>query len=262
MNRVLGILLCSFLFSEVDAQTPTGTNAVDSIGNHAMISDSSQHRQDKLRPFIVPAALITYGSLSFAIPAIRNVDYSIHNEMTKHYSAFRTPIDNYLQFAPTVGVYALNLAGVKGKNSFIDRSAILFISEAIFYGTTVFLKSTTGRLRPDESNKLSWPSGHAGNAFVSAEFMAQEFSGRSAWYGVAGYSMAATTSILRIYNDKHWLSDIVAGAGFGILATKTAYYLYPFLKNKLLHFKDNGRKVFVLPSYRNGGLWLTVSANF
>ena len=38
---------------------------------------------------------------------------------------------------------------------------------------------------------------------------------------------------LRMYNNKHWLSDVVAGAGIGIMSTKIAYWIYPVIKRKL-----------------------------
>lgn len=255
-------LLVLLPFTNLKAQSSKDTAQVDSARSLTVLPDSVKPLKSKFRAFIVPGAFITYGALSFAVPPIREIDHRIHNEMTQHYPSFRSPIDNYLQFAPTVGVYALNLAGVKGKNTFIDRTILLVMSEAIFYGMTAFLKETTGRLRPDESNRLSWPSGHAGNAFTSAEFMAQEFSGRSPWYGVAAYSFATTTAVLRVYNDKHWFSDIVAGAGFGIIATKTAYYIYPTIRKKVLRIKTDKNNALLLPSFRNGSLGVQFSASF
>ena len=39
-----------------------------------------------------------------------------------------------------------------------------------------------------------------------------------------------------MYNNRHWLTDVAAGAGIGILSTKIAYWLYPFLNSKLFKF--------------------------
>ena len=73
-------------------------------------------------------------------------------------------------------------------------------------------------------------------AFAAAEFMRQEYKDVSPLYGIAGYGAATITGILRLYNNKHWVSDVVAGAGFGILSTRLAYWIYPVIKRKL--FKD------------------------
>jgi len=43
-------------------------------------------------------------------------------------------------------------------------------------------------------------------------------------------TIAATTGTLRIYHNKHWLTDVVAGAGIGILSTALAYFIYPKVK--------------------------------
>lgn len=44
---------------------------------------------------------------------------------------------------------------------------------------------------------------------------------------ISGYSFAVFTGVYRTLNDKHRVSDVVAGEGFGILSTELAYYLYP-----------------------------------
>lgn len=256
------ILLVVFVSLQTSAQTSFIPAEKDSTGNLRVAIDSVKPLRSSIAGFIAPAAFITYGALSFAVPPVRQVDYSIHNEMTQHYAGFKSTIDNYLQFAPTASVYMLNLTGVRGKNTLVDQTVLILLSEAIFYGTTAFLKSATGRIRPDGSNRLSWPSGHAGNAFTSAEFMAQEYSGRSPWYGVAAYSFATTTAVLRVYNDKHWFSDIIAGAGFGIIATKTAYLLYPIIKRQLFGPGKMGRKALLLPSFRNGAPGFVFTASF
>jgi hypothetical protein len=235
----------------------------DSAKSITLLPDTVQHLRSKLAAMIPPAALVTYGALSFVIKPIRNLDYSIHNDLEVHYPEFSFTVDNYLQYAPIVSVYALNFAGIKSKNTFIDRTILLVLSESIFLGATSFLKGATNRLRPDGSNYLSFPSGHAGNAFTSAEFMAQEYAGVSPWYGVTGYSFATATAILRVFNDKHWFSDIIAGAGFGILSTKAAYLIYPKLRDHLFRGKSkNASNAILMPAYRNGSMGFTFVKSF
>jgi membrane-associated phospholipid phosphatase len=62
---------------------------------------------------------------------------------------------------------------------------------------------------------------------MCAEFMHQEYKDQSVWYSIAGYTAATATGVLRMYNVRHWFSDVVAGAGIGILGTKlrTGHFL-------------------------------------
>ncbi len=153
-------------------------------------------------------------------------------------------------------VYGLNLAGVEGKNRFIDRTALIGLSGGILAVADFSLKHTTHRLRPNQGDYYSFPSGHTSTAFAGAEFMAQEYAGKSPWYGVIGYAIATTTGVFRMYNRDHWFSDVVAGAGFGILSTKAAYLIYPYIRNTLTHKDKNGKSTLVMPAYQNGFIGL------
>ena len=72
--------------------------------------------------------------------------------------------------------------------------------------------------------------------------------------------MATTTAYLRMQNNKHWLSDVVAGAGIGIASTKLAYWLYPKLQRKL--FKDKPMKTIAMPSFQNGTIGIGLVHKF
>ena len=68
---------------------------------------------------------------------------------------------------------------------------------------------------------------------VGAEIFWQEYNHKSKWLASSGYLIAATTGYLRMYNNKHWFSDVVAGAGIGILSTKITYWLLPKIMSKI-----------------------------
>ncbi|MBK0378904.1 phosphatase PAP2 family protein [Mucilaginibacter segetis] len=249
MKKIIFILL-SIISVTANAQISDTVNQYST--NIFAFPDAIPHSKSSIYSFIPPAAFITYGALSFKVKGIRQVDYNVYNDLIKDHPNFNNHIENYLQYAPVVMVYGLNIAGVQGKNSFIDRTILLGMSEGIM-GLTVFsLKHATNRLRPDGSDRFSFPSGHTGNAFAAAEFMAQEYSEKSIWYGVAGYSFATATAILRVYNRDHWFSDVIAGAGFGIISTKAAYLIYPLFRNKLFHKNNSVRNSLIMPTYSNG----------
>ena len=48
---------------------------------------------------------------------------------------------------------------------------------------------------------------------MTATMMSKEYGGRSPWYSVGAYSVATVTGLMRMANNKHWLSDVLAGAG-------------------------------------------------
>jgi len=149
----------------------------------------------------------------------------------ENYPDFHTNLDDYLVFLPAVGVYGLNWAGVKGKNNFLDRSLIYVVSLSLAAATNGIIKRSTDVLRPDGSDYLSFPSNHATFAFISATFLHMEYKDQSIWYGIAGYSIATATGVLRMLNNEHWMSDILVGAGIGILTTQVSYLLYPVAKD-------------------------------
>jgi membrane-associated phospholipid phosphatase len=214
--------------------------------------DTVKHLHSKAIEFILPAALISYGVSSFVIHPIRRIDYYFYNEIEKSDPNFNTKAESYFQFGPIALVYGLNLIGDEGKNRFIDRTALLGLSAGVLGMTAYISKYTTHRLRPNKENYLSFPSGHTSIAFMGAEFLAQEYSDKSPWYGVVGYTLAATTGVFRMYNRDHWFSDVVAGAGFGILSTKAAYFAYPYIRNVLTHRDKNGKKTTLVPTYQDG----------
>lgn len=115
--------------------------------------------------------------------------------------------------------------------------------------TVLSLKSITHIQRPDGSAFNSFPSGHTATAFASAEFLWQEYKDVSIWYGISGYAIAAATGAFRIYNDKHWLTDVVAGAGIGILSTKIAYWINPFIQKKIFNSKEKNTMSSIAPFY-------------
>jgi hypothetical protein len=179
-----------------------------------------------------PLAMVLYGFISLGNEGLQNVDKNVRDEILEHNENFHTSVDNYLQFVPAVSVYALNVSGLKGKHNLKERSILLGISTLIMAGTVYAFKHITHQLRPDSSDYHSFPSGHTATAFSGAEFMAQEYRGYTPFLRFSGYAMGTATGILRMYNNKHWLSNVIAGAGIGILSTKTGYWLFEKFKKK------------------------------
>ncbi|HKJ78170.1 MAG TPA: hypothetical protein VKA10_01490, partial [Prolixibacteraceae bacterium] len=146
-----------------------------------------------VRPFILPAFLITTGTTFHFMTGFKE---SIRDYSQEHW-AYLGRADDFIQFAPLVAVYALNAAGVKGKNNFGNRTAIaikaILLREFIVSG----LKFSTGVTRPS-GGVHSFPSGHTSFAFTMAHFMHKEYGHLSNWYSFAAYASATSVGIMRI----------------------------------------------------------------
>ena len=214
----------------------------------------------RIKSLILPATFIAYGFIALGSDGLQTIDNNTKIEIKEHHPNTVTKLDNYLQYSPALAVYGLNALGIKGKNNFRDRTIIYALSTVISSAIVLPLKHITKVQRPDGSAFNSFPSGHTTTAFAAAEFMRQEYKDVSPWYGIAGYGAATITGILRLYNNKHWVSDVVAGAGFGILSTKLAYWIYPVIKRKF--FKNKTMNTMVIPFYQNGNGGLSMVYNF
>ncbi len=227
---------------------------------HTIKIAANKSKLKKSYTIIIPASFIAYGCIAQGNNALKNLDKKVQTSITNKFSSPITTIDDYLQFSPAVAVYVLNAVGIKGKNNFKDRTIIFALSSIIASSSAIAVKNITKVERPDGSENNSFPSGHTTTTFASAEFMRQEYKDVSPWYGIAAYAAATTTGILRVYNNKHWVSDVVAGAGFGIISTKVAYWIYPSIKRKL--FKNKSISGMASPYYSNGNIGLAVLYQF
>ncbi|MGO3240606.1 MAG: phosphatase PAP2 family protein [Sphingobacteriaceae bacterium] len=184
-------------------------------------------QRDAVRIGLAPAILFaasaaTWGSRE-KIREVRN----------RYIPTFHHHYDDYMQYMPALSVYTLNLSGIKGRNK-LSRATISYAASALIMGILVNSVKYTAKVeRPDGSKANSFPSGHTSNAFMNATFMHKEFGHISPMYSIAGYSMSTFTGIGRGLNNRHWISDVLAGAGIGILSTQLGYFFVnKFYKNQ------------------------------
>ncbi|MET0572944.1 MAG: phosphatase PAP2 family protein [Pedobacter agri] len=247
----------SFAQSEDSLKT---TPNVDSLGRWYS-GTPVQKNKFKAISFIAPAILAGYGFAAvYDNGALKQLDLSTKAELQEDHPLFAAHVDDYLQFAPAAAVYVLNLSGIKGKHNFFDASMLYLTSAAIMGVSTHFVKQGVGRERPNGNGENSFPSGHTASAFIAAEFLHQEYKDVNPWIGYSGYLVATATGALRMYNNKHWFSDVVAGAGFGIASTKIASLVYPYIKQIFNKQKDS--KFTLMPYYQPGATGIMLSGRF
>jgi len=139
---------------------------------------------------------------------------------------FKTGIDDYTQFFGPAMVVGLKLGGYEGRSDWPRLLASAGLSYAIMAGFVNGIKYTAKEMRPDGSTANSWPSGHTATAFVGATLLHKEYGlTRSPWWSVAGYGVATATGVMRVLNNRHWISDVMSGAGIGILSGELGYAL-------------------------------------
>ena len=148
---------------------------------------------------------------------------------------FKTGIDDYTQFFGPAMVVGLKLGGYEGRSDWPRLLASAAMSYGIMAGLVNGIKYSAKEMRPDGSTANSWPSGHTATAFVGATLLHKEYGlTRSPWWSVAGYGVATATGVMRVLNNRHWISDVMSGAGIGIMSGELGYALCDLL------FKERG----------------------
>jgi len=184
------------------------------IANH----DSSFFR---LRNQLVPIGLISGGLLIEAL--------NCKQEMQDWFPGTNTKADDYIQYAPIAILYTSDLFGTKHRNNAFNQTKYLIISEFATSLITRSLKKITHSTRPN-GEPYSFPSGHTSQSFTGATVLYHETKDYCMPLAYSGYLFSTATAVLRVTNNKHWVSDVLAGAGIGILVTNLVYYFEP-LKN-------------------------------
>lgn len=138
---------------------------------------------------------------------------------------FHYRYDDYLQYAPAAVMVGMKAFGYQSRSSWGRMLVSDAFSVALMAGTVNGIKYSVDRLRPDGSRYNSFPSGHTATAFMTATMLHKEYGWRSPWFSIGGYTAAAITGVSRICNNRHWLSDVVAGAAVGIGAVHLGYYI-------------------------------------
>ena len=145
---------------------------------------------------------------------------------TQLLTEFKTGIDDYTQYFGPAMVVGLKLGGYEGRSDWPRLLASAGMSYVLMAALVNGIKYTAKEMRPDGSTANSWPSGHTATAFVGASLLHKEYGlTRSPWWSVAGYGVATATGVMRVLNNRHWISDVMSGAGIGIMSTELGYAL-------------------------------------
>lgn len=251
----LFLLISSTFCNTVKAGQNMVNHTTDSIGIHHTES------QFKASQLILPGAMIAVG----AIGAIDGGPFDkMRHSVKKHLDKLRGEeifcLDDYTQLFPAITY--LCMGGRHARHSFKERAVVGATAYMIMASVVNATKYTVRERRPDASTRNSFPSGHTATVFTGAELMREEYG---AGWGAGTYTLATVVAFLRMYNGRHWLNDVITGAGVGILSARLAYGMLPIYQ-RWFHWDNNnsGCTAIVLPSFNpdNKNFAINVTVTF
>jgi len=196
----------------------------------------------KYRPYITPTLLIGTGVFINSTNSKWNKK-NLQQKILNEYPNVSTHLDDFLPFIPVGQMYLGRALGLKSKNNYFNQTKNLFFSQLFTSIITHTIKRTTKITRPDGTS-FSFPSGHTSMAFSSASTLFYEYKNDHPIYASSGFLFASATGGLRVLNNRHWVSDVLVGAGIAILTTHLVYHFEPLKKwNPFKKKKDKSNQV-------------------
>lgn len=208
---------------------------------------------------IAPASLITVGGIGVKNGWFKSINEDIRDDMSHMRGDCYLHADDYMQYLPALGYVSIGfINGNPGRHSLKERLCAGVTAYTAMALITNLTKVLVKEHRPDSGARNSFPSGHTATAFTGAELMRLEYG---PWIGLGGYAVAAGVGFLRLYNNRHWFNDVLAGAGVGILSAHIGYWLLPF-ERRLFRIKPK-YDMTILPAVSSGQMYgLTLVATF
>ncbi|GJH40441.1 phospholipid phosphatase [Capnocytophaga sp. HP1101] len=240
---LLIVAFCFILIQSIKAQT----DSLSVLHQSVLTADTLHIATEKpqLKQVILPASLITLGVISNATYINRYVQRHTYRYSGGHKLRF----DDYIQYLPIASVFAYSNLGIKAKHSVKERLIVGATAYAITAALVNGTKYSARVHRPDGSAHNSFPSGHTATAFTGMEILWQEYKDENIWVGISGYAIATTVGVMRLYNNRHWIGDVLVGAGIGMLSAKTAYWLLPYTSKWFTRKEKSSVQMVVYPVY-------------
>jgi len=174
---------------------------------------------------IASGTLMATGSMFTFVPEMKAVAVDLRDAVQADGHS-RLKFDDYVQYVPLAMPPVLKMCGFESRNELLKMS--LLEGGSYLFGTAILYMAKYGFdiQRPDGRSYTSFPSGHTFTAFVGAEVLRKEYGEEYPWLAVAGYTVASVVGVMRVYNNRHWMGDVLAGAGLALLSVNMVYWLF------------------------------------
>lgn len=197
--------------------------------------------------------LLAGGLSAAAILLVQSMDGQIRSDMGNNQlmpSSTSSIGDHYVSYGGNVMI-ALGQLIWDRHNGMNHSRALLFTFLA-----THALKNLVHQQRPDQSDDYAFPSGHASSAFATATSLSMAYGWK---VGVPAFAMATLTGLSRIADDRHWGSNVAAGALLGIAIGRATF----FKKKEDEELTEKAAsKTNIFPSYDKRGVSLNLVHDF
>ncbi len=217
--------------------------------NFAQVSDTVKVENKRFdfqyQKLYVPAGLMISGIIADG-RGKESLKNEIVEERNEHLFGFENHLDDYAQFLPFGAIYGFEIVGIKPRTDWKNRTAIMVKGQILNLGLVYILKKSLKEPRPD-GTAYSFPSGHTANVFAGATMLAIEYGEHHKWVPYAAYGVATTVGAMRMINNKHYISDVLFGAGLGILSMKAAYWTHQYKWNRPKSDHDPLTALYTLP---------------
>jgi membrane-associated phospholipid phosphatase len=178
---------------------------------------------------------LTLGAISAGIGTVMVFDEDIQHAIRSGRTNTLTNVFDNVQ--PLGNEYAIGIVGTfylygevfkdpRAKSTALDSVAATAIGPGIIVNATKYL---VGRGRPTDgkgaydfqpfSGHDSFLSGHTTEAFTLASVITEHYP--ALWIKITAYGLAGTVGYARLNNNRHWTSDVLAGAVVGTYVGKT-----------------------------------------
>ena len=184
--------------------------------------EQDRSTQVRASQFIVPATLLGAGFAGVWAPPLVQAKGWVREQVAydrRGRSLLR--IDDVTQYVPIAMDLGLGFAGVRARHRLRDRMLVTATSYAVMTLFVNSIKYSVCEPRPDTGAWNAFPSGHTAKAMTAAEIVRVEYG---PWWGLGAYALGLGTAYLRLYNDRHWVNDVICGTGIGILSARIGYW--------------------------------------
>jgi hypothetical protein len=217
----------------------------------------SSNKKLTYKQFVIPTALIAGGSL--LLNSQLNTDLQ-ERSRTVVGNNFHSGIDNVFPLIPIVQIYTGKYLGFQPKNTVWHQSIDIVVANTLTLAIVTATKHLVKEERPDQSDNLSFPSGHTAIAFTNAALLFHEYQESNFWYASSGFLFATATGFFRVANNRHYTSDVLTGAGIGLASGILVSYYNPF--QSIRFGKNSKTTAFIYPQVGNQiGIGLLIRSN-